>query len=210
MDAAHLVAMVLSFGLPGLLFIALAEKFTPIIPSYVLLMLLGMTLPNSGMLALAILATAVGSLTGSVIWYGAGRLFGAARVERIVARFGKYVFFNGRHYQHLANAYRRNHFWVTLFGQTIPVARIYLALPAGVFAIQPIVFVGAAALGILLWNAPFLTLGYLLRGSGHDPVHVGFWVSAALVATEMTILVGYRLRGRIVRRSVRCLAGAGS
>lgn len=210
MDAAHLVAMVLSFGLPGLLFIALAEKFTPIIPSYVLLMLLGMTLPNSGMLALAILATAVGSLTGSVIWYGAGRLFGAARVERIVARFGKYVFFNGRHYQSLANAYRRNHFWVTLVGQTIPVARIYLALPAGVFAIQPIVFVGAAALGILLWNAPFLTLGYLLRGSGHDPVHVGFWVSAALVATEMTILVGYRLRGRIVRRSERCLAGAGS
>jgi len=203
MEAAHLVAMVLSFGLPGLLFIALAEKFTPIIPSYVLLMLLGMTVSSCADLALAILATAVGSLTGSVIWYGVGRLFGAPRVERIVTRFGKYVFFNGQHYLRLANAYRRNHFWVTLFGQTIPVARIYLALPAGVFAIQPIVFVGAAAIGILLWNAPFLTLGYLLRGSGHDPVTVGFWVSAALVGTEMTILLGYRLRGRIIRRPER-------
>jgi membrane protein DedA with SNARE-associated domain len=203
MDATHLIETVLGFGLPGMLVIALAEKFTPVIPSYVMLMLLGMTLPSSGMLALAILATAAGSLSGSVIWYGVGRLFGAARVERIVRRFGKYVFFSGRHYQSLANAYRRNHFWVTLFGQTIPVARIYLALPAGVFAIQPIVFIGAAAIGILLWNAPFLTLGYLLRGSGHDPVHVGFWVSVALVATETTILLGYRLRGRIVRRSER-------
>ncbi|WP_370677226.1 DedA family protein [Pleomorphomonas sp. PLEO] len=210
MDATHLVAMVLSFGLPGLLFIALAEKFTPIIPSYVLLMLIGMTISNSAMLVLAILATATGSLTGSVIWYGVGRLFGAVRVEAIVARFGKYVFFSGQHYQHLANAYRRNHFWVTLFGQTIPVARIYLALPAGVFAIQPVVFVVAAGFGIVLWNAPFLTLGYLLRGGGHDPVHVGFWVSAALVATEMTILVGYRLRGMIIRRWERCPAGASS
>ncbi len=210
MEAAHLVAMVLSFGLPGLLFIALAEKFTPIIPSYVMLMLLGMTVPNSADLGLAILATAVGSLTGSVIWYGVGRLFGAPRVEAIVTRFGKYVFFSDRHYQSLANAYRRNHFWVTLFGQTIPVARIYLALPAGVFAIQPIVFVVAAAFGILLWNAPFLTLGYLLRGSSHDPVTVGFWVSGALVGTETAIVLGYRRRGAIIRRSERCFAAASS
>lgn len=208
MEAAHLVTMVLSFGLPGMLFIALAEKFTPVIPSYVMLMLLGMTLPNSGMLALAILATAVGSLAGSVIWYGVGRLFGAARVERIVTRFGKYVFFNGRHYQHLANAYRRNHFWVTLFGQTIPIARVYLALPAGVFAIQPVVFAAAAGFGILLWNAPFLTLGYLLGDSGHDPVHVGFWVSAALMGTEMAIILGIRLCGSIAHRSNRSNRGA--
>ena len=193
MDPSHFIESFLNLGLFGMVVIALVEKFAPIVPSYVMLMLLGMTVSGSTTLVMAILATAAGSLTGSIAWYGIGRALGAQRVERGVARFGKYVFFSLRTYERLADAYRRNHFQATLIGQTVPVARIYLALPAGVFRLRPTSFVVAAAFGTLLWNTPFLTLGYFLRGGGHDPVNVGSWVSVALVGTEIAIVLGIRL-----------------
>lgn len=201
MDSSHIIALFLSLGIFGMAAIALIEKFAPVVPSYVLLMLLGMTVPNWTALLMATLATAAGSLTGAIAWYGIGRALGAQRVESVVGRFGKYAFFNLRNYERIANAYRRNHFWVTLIGQGVPIARIYLALPAGVFKLQLVPFAAAAGLGILLWNTPFLTLGYLLRDGGHDPVDLGFWVSGALFATEMAIGLGLRMYGNIFQRS---------
>lgn len=196
MDPSHILEIVVSCGLPGMLLIALAEKFTPVIPSYVILALLGMTISSGPELAAAVLATAAGSLAGSLVWYGIGRTLGGRRVESAVARFGRYLFFTTGTYQRLAGAYRRNHFWVTLIGQTVPVARIYMALPAGVFAIRPRIFAVAAGLGIVMWNAPFLVLGYLLRGSGYDPIHVGFWLPVVLLAGEVSIVLLVRRRER--------------
>jgi alkaline phosphatase len=205
MNAAHFVEVFLSLGLAGLVIIALVEKFAPVVPSYVMLMLLGMTVSDGMSLAVAVIATATGSLAGSLLWYGIGRVLGAARAKRVVARFGKYVFFTLHTYDHLANAYRRNHFWVTLIGQTVPVARIYLALPAGVFRLKPVTFAVAAAIGILLWNTPFLTLGYLLRGVTQDPVNVGLGVSIGLVGVEMTIVFCVRLARSRLQRSRRAI-----
>ncbi len=200
MDFSHIGDVFLNAGLFGVMFIALSEKFTPIFPSYVMFMLLGMAVSDGLTLVMTILATATGSLAGSIIWYGVGRALGGPRVEDAVARFGKYVFFSTQTYQRLANAYRRNHFWVTLIGQTIPVVRIYLALPAGVFCIQPLTFTVAAGIGVLLWNGPFLTLGYLLRTSSQDPFHVGLWVPVALLCMEMAVALGCRLYRTIAWR----------
>lgn len=200
MASSDLIAFFLGLGLPGMFGIAFAEKLVPIIPSYVMLMLLGMTVTDSAMLLPALLATATGSLAASLGWYGVGRWLGERRVRAAVARFGKYVFLRPRTYERLAAAYRENRFRVTLIGQTVPVARIYLALPAGVLKLRPAAFVPAAAIGILLWNTPFLTLGHLLRESAYDPVEVGFWVSIALVATEVGVVAGIRLLFRIRKR----------
>lgn len=201
MDASHFIELFLNLGLFGMVVIALAEKFAPIFPSYVMLMLLGMTVSDRTTLVMTILATVVGSLAGSIAWYGIGRALGARRAECFVAHFGKYVFFSLRTYKRLADAYRRNHFLVTLVGQTVPVARIYLALPAGVFRLRPIAFVFAASFGILLWNTPFLTLGYVLRGGGFDPVNGGFWVSVGLIGIEMAIVLGIRLCSNLAPQS---------
>ena len=196
MDPAPILEFVAGFGLPGMLAIALAEKFTPVVPSYAILVLLGMTMSTGPALAAAVLATGAGSLAGTMIWYGIGRAVGGRRVERAVDRFGRYVFLGPATYRRLADAYRRNHFRVTLIGQTVPVARIYLALPAGVFRVRSGVFAVAAGLGIVVWNASFLALGYLLRDGGHDPVHVGLWVPIGLLAAELSFVLLVRRRGR--------------
>ena len=196
MDTSSTIAMFLHFGLVGIGCLAVAEKFIPLLPSYVLLMLLGLAVPDGATLAMTILATSAGSVVGAIGWYGLGRALGTRRVERLVTRFGKFVLLRPSLYRQLTNAYRGNHFWVTLIGQTLPTVRIYLALPAGVLRLEPRAFVMATAIGTVIWNMPFLSLGYALSGSGHDPVSLGFWVVVALVAVEVALFLGFRLYKR--------------
>ncbi|MEW6641600.1 MAG: DedA family protein [Pseudomonadota bacterium] len=201
MDPASLFSTWLGFGLAGIGALAFAEKFVPIVPSYVLLMLLGMTAVDGTALVLLIVVTVAGSTGGALAWYGFGRVVGGARVTRLVARFGKYVFLRPDLYVRLSDAYRNNHFWVTLFGQTVPVARVYLALPAGVLRLEPLAFIAATTLGALIWNMPFLSLGYMLRNSGHDVAAIGFWTAIALIAAETLIVVVVRFcRSRVTQR----------
>ena len=141
----------------------------------------------------------IGSLCGSAGWFAIGRTLGEQRIERIVARFGKYVFFPLPTYLRLAESYRRNRFRVTAFGQTIPVARVYLGLPAGVLKLPALSFLTAATLGILVWNLPFLLLGLLLEGTSHSLFYVGLRASIVLVAAEFLIVVLVRM----IRRSRR-------
>jgi alkaline phosphatase len=187
MSPGEIIPTFLSFGLAGMFAISFLEKFIPVAPSYVLFMLLGMTAASqSGLLALLVV-TIAGSLAGSLGWYGLGRWLGEQRVEAAVARYGKYIFFKLPTYHRLAASYRGNRFVVTMLGQTVPVARVYLGLPAGVLRLPLASFSAAAALGILPWNLTFLTLGFVLQGSSQSPTTVGLWASAVLIATEFAL-----------------------
>lgn len=206
MGIHDLFAVFLGFGAFGVFCLSFAEKFVPIVPSYVLLMLMGMTARDVPSLSTLVVASAVGSLTATLGWLGIGRALGEKRVERAVARWGKFVFFKLKSYRSMAAAYRRNRFWVTLLGQTVPVARVYLGLPAGVLRLSPVAFVVPAAIGILCWNVPFLALGFVLKGSALQPGTVGLWASVILIATEIMILLGVRAVRRARRRQHRSSA----
>lgn len=188
------LTLLLGLGLLGSFAVSFAEKFVPVVPSYVLLMLLGMTASNAVSLSLLVAATAIGSLAASLGWFSIGRALGEQRVERAVARWGRFAFLKPQAYQSLASAYRRNRFWVTLLGQTVPVARVYLGLPAGVLRLRLASFAVPAAIGILCWNVPFLLLGFALRGSAHSPGQVGLWASCALVGAELIVVIAIRAR----------------
>lgn len=186
------VVLLLSFGLVGIGCLAVVEKFVPLFPSYILLMLLGLTVPNVPALVLTIVATTAGSVIGGLGWYAIGWSLGPQRARSAVSHYGRYFLLKPPFYDRLANAYRRNHFWVTLSGQLIPAVRIYLALPAGALRLEPRTFLAATSLGCLMWNAPFLSLGYLLSDSGRDLAQVGFWAAIFIIVVEGTILLAVR------------------
>lgn len=199
MFGSDTVTNLLSLGLMGVFLVTALEKFIPVVPSYVMLMVLGMSAPDLPRLSMMLVMTVIGSLCGSAGWFVIGRTLGERRIERLVARFGKYVLFPLPTYQRLAASYRRNRFRVTALGQTIPVARVYLGLPAGVLKLPTTSFLAAATLGILVWNLPFLLLGFLLKGTSDSLFYIGLRASIALIAAEFLIvgLVG------IIRRSRR-------
>lgn len=198
MPGPDTVTNLLSLGLMGVFLVTALEKFIPVVPSYVMLLALGMSAPDLPRLSMMLVITVIGSLCGSAGWFAIGRTLGERRVEWLVARFGRYVFFRLPTYRRLAASYRRNRFRVTAIGQTIPVARVYIGLPAGVLKLPATSFLAAATLGILVWNLPFLLLGFLLKGTSHSLVYVGLWASIALVAGEFLIvgLVGAIRRSR--------------
>lgn len=183
-------ANLLSYSLAGVAAIGLIEKFIPVMPSYVMLVLFGMTLvsDNSDLSAIILCSTA-GSIVGGILWYSFGRLIGAERCDRFVARFGKYILLKPELYERLSNAYKRNHFWVTTIGQVVPTARIYLALPAGVIGLPITPFFIATAIGTLAWNGPLITLGYILQNSGWSPVTAGTIAVLTLITIEAIVLL---------------------
>ncbi len=188
MEMSPVIVTMLSFGIVGLVCLAVAEKFIPIFPSYVLLMFVGMTAKGGLNLTAIIAATTIGSTLGSLLWYGFGRTLGSHRVERLVVRYGRFILLPPSLYQRLIGSYRRNQFWTTLVGHTIPAVRVYLGLPAGVFKLELRSFVLATLIGSLLWNTPFLCLGFLLYGSGYDPITLGLAVAVSLIAAEFAIV----------------------
>lgn len=198
MDSLPFAQTLIACGLAGIVGLTAAEKFVPVLPSYMMLIFIGMTVvSHPASLVLTILAATLGSTAGALGWYGIGRAIGGSRVERLVQRFGRLLFLSPEVYRKLSDAYRRHHFWVTLVGQTIPTARIYLALPAGVIGLRFPGFVLATVIGTLAWNAPLITIGYLLRGTSTDPVTIGLASLGIILAIEGTILVAVRLgRGR--------------
>lgn len=196
-----LVALLAGFGAFGFVLCALVEKIVPILPSYLMLVVLGMTSIATGHdLAIAALACTFGSTLGSLGWYLMGRWLGSKRGEALVARFGRYVFFDLHQYHRLTASYMRDRFWITVVGQTIPAVRIYLAFPAGVLGLPPIGFATATFLGALAWNAPLLALGYALRGSAIDPVTAAVGTIIGLLVIEFGLITCLRL-GRLFRKN---------
>ena len=194
MDVPEFVSMLVEAGPVGIAAVALAEKFFPVVPSYVVFVLLGMTAASGqGDLAVTVAATVTGSTLGALGWYGLGLALGPKRAEGLIERFGRFVFLKPALYRRMADAYRSHHFWVTVLGQTIPAVRIYLSIPAGVLQLAIANFVAATLIGSLLWSGPLLTLGYVLREKGADAASLGLLVVTALVGLELVVLLGWRL-----------------
>jgi membrane protein DedA with SNARE-associated domain len=195
-DTDALVLMMAKAGPIGAGAIAIAEKMFPFIPSYVVFVLLGMTVASSqGNLATTAIAAAIGSTIGTLWWYGIGFALGPQRSASFVERFGRFIFLKPALYQRMATAYCRNHFWVTVFGQTIPAVRVYLAIPAGVLNLALATFVAATLVGSFVWSTPLLMLGYLL-GNRADILSMALLVTAALIALELTAVAVWRLASR--------------
>jgi membrane protein DedA with SNARE-associated domain len=193
LDTTALVTMLVQAGPIGIGGIACLEKLFPLVPSYAVFITLGMIVASGqGDLATTVAATAIGSTIGSFCWYGLGFALGERRSETMVERFGRFVFLKPALYRRMANAYRRNHFWVTVMGQTIPAVRVYLSIPAGVLNLAVANFLAATLLGSFAWSAPLLTLGYILRERSTDVTLSGMLAAAALIALEFITLLAWR------------------
>ncbi|AEH87313.1 MULTISPECIES: DedA family protein [Mesorhizobium] len=201
------LAAILGFGLLGVFCLAFTEKLLPIPPSHVLLLFLGMTAaPHGSTLAILLLVTTLASTSGCLVWYAVGRRIGPDRADRLIERFGRYVFLRHATYRKLGQAYRRNHVRVSLLAQFTPTVRNYLPIAAGALCLPALPFAAATLLGATLWNAGFLTTGYLLRGSGQDPFTVGLRIIVIVVALETAFMLALRY-GPACRQRIRQVLG---
>ena len=201
------LSTILGFGLFGVFCLAFTEKILPVPPSHAMLLFLGMTAaPTGPALAILLMVTTLASTAGCLVWYAVGRRIGFDRVDRLVERFGKYVFLRHATYRWLGQAYRRDHVRVSLLAQFIPTVRNYLPIAAGALCLPALPFAVATLLGATIWNAGFLLTGYFLRGSSQDSFTVGLRIIAIVVALETAFMLALRY-GPAWRRRIRLALG---
>jgi membrane protein DedA with SNARE-associated domain len=186
-----------TLGGPGAgLAIALENLFPPL-PSEVILPLTGFA-AGQGVLTLtsALFWTTLGSVTGAVVLYWIGMLFGRARMHAIWA---KLPLVKASDLERTEDWFAKHGTKAVFLGRMVPIFRSLISVPAGVERMPVPVFVMLTTLGSLIWNTVLVMAGYWL-GDQWETVetYVGVLSKAvlALVVVALATYVVLRVRGR--------------
>lgn len=130
------------------------------LPSEVVLPLGGfMAAEGTLTLAGANVAAAVGSMTGSILAYLAGKYGG----RPFILKYGKYVLVSDKHFYKAEKTFTRYGSAAVFFGRLLPVVRTFISLPAGITRMNLGKFLLYSLTGMLPWNFVLIYLGYKLR-----------------------------------------------
>jgi membrane protein DedA with SNARE-associated domain len=109
---------------------------------------------------LAILATSIGSIIGSLLSYYMGYYGG----KPVVLKVGKYLFLNQRDLERTETFFHQNKGILTIFvSRFIPVVRHFISIPAGMGRTPLVPFVIVTLIGATIWNTFLLICGMKLR-----------------------------------------------
>jgi membrane protein DedA with SNARE-associated domain len=113
-------------------------------------------------LSLAMLATSLGSLIGSLLSYAMGYWGG----RPFVLSVGRFLFLNVEDLERAERFFHRRQGTATLFiARFVPVVRHLISIPAGVGKMPLLPFCLATVIGATLWNGFLLYCGIRLRES---------------------------------------------
>lgn len=111
-------------------------------------------------LGLAIFATSLGSLVGSLLSYWLG-LYGG---KPLVLKVGKYLLLN-RHDLEMTERFfqKKQGLWTVFAARFVPVIRHFISIPAGIGRMPLGPFLAVSIVGATLWNTFLLVCGMKLR-----------------------------------------------
>jgi membrane protein DedA with SNARE-associated domain len=190
------------YGALGLFAFGLSERFVPIMPSYGMLVAIGVASTEGAWgLPVALLATTSGSVLGCVACFYAVRGVGEARSLRILQRTGRFVGMPSDRVERRIDAYRRNRTALAFSFQLLPTVRLFAPTFAGLLPGKSLSFLVASTAGITVWNGLFIGAGYLASHSVGDANTTLVALSAlgCLLAAQATMYLSAR-RGHARRR----------
>ena len=124
-------------------------------------------------LPLVIAAGTAGAVIGALLWYGAGRLLGEARVRSLAARYGRWLTVTPAEVDQAHDWFRRHGVKAVFFGRLAPAVRTLISVPAGIASMGLLKFLAYTAAGSALWTSFLAGAGYLLRDQYQQVSH---WV----------------------------------
>lgn len=148
---------------------------------------------------LALLATSLGSLAGSLASYWMGYYGG----KPLVLKVGKYLLLN-RHDLELTERYfnRKQGLYTVFLARFIPVIRHFISIPAGMGKMPLVPFMLVSLVGATLWNGFLLYLGMRLRE--HWTVVQKYSHQVDIVIVVLAVIgIGWFLRSRLAARKRR-------
>ena len=104
------------------------------------------------------LASSLGSIVGSLLSYGMGRLG-----EPVVLRYGRYLLLNVHHLEWTKKFFTRHGGKTIFISRFIPVVRHLISIPAGLAQMSLAPFLLYTLVGATLWNGFLTYLGVRLK-----------------------------------------------
>jgi len=169
-------------GYAGIAFLMFLEGVFPPIPSWLVMPLAGFE-ASAGKFSpfFVIIAGTAGSTLGAVFWYFIGRLVGVERLKSFSARHGHWLTLTPAQVDRADRWFDRHGAPAIMLARVVPVVRILISVPAGVFAMDLRQFILFTALGDAMWNGMLVSAGYLLRSRYDQVAHYLNPVSAVVL-----------------------------
>ncbi|PID83890.1 DedA family protein [Candidatus Gracilibacteria bacterium] len=139
---------------------------------------------------LATLAGGLGSIVGALFnYYVIGRWLG----RPFLKKYGKYVFVPEETYQKAEKLFQKNALLYTFVARFITVIRQVISVPAGIFQMKIIPFIGATFLGATIWCGFLLALGYYFGESVMEMVRTDGHIVALIAIPLIALYVWWKI-----------------
>ncbi|AHG48965.1 hypothetical protein RLEG12_08480 (plasmid) [Rhizobium leguminosarum bv. trifolii CB782] len=198
-----LVDWIAIYGIFGLFAIGLAERFLPALPSYGVLIAIGIAADDEvWSLHTAVIGTTVGSSIGALVLYLLVSAVGKKRTTALLYSVGGWVGLSRPRIDWTLSSLRDRERALTILSQLIPTVRLISPVAAGLLGTSTLRFVAGVSIGIILWNGLFIAAGYLavLTIPGVNSSALALKILGLLVAAELLIAMGWRLQRRYLTR----------
>lgn len=192
------VDVVERLGAIGVGLLIFLENVLPPIPSEVILPFAGFAAEQGRVNAIgAWFAATIGSLSGAAVLYAIGAFIGEERLREL-SRKRWFVFFGEKDLDRGLTFFDRFGVWVVFFGRFIPLVRSIVSVPAGLDRMPLVRFGVLTFVGSGIWNAVFITAGWIL-GENYDRVEK-YVAPASYAVVALLAVAGVWLIGRKINR----------
>ena len=191
-----------SGGLLAVGVLMVLENVFPPIPSELIVPLAGFQAAQGsfGLVALLIVAT-LGSLLGTLIWYGLARAWGRERFLRFIDRHGVWLTLTREEAEAATRWFDRHGPTAVFLGRLVPTVRTLISVPAGLADMPFGRFLLFSAAGSAVWIALLAGAGYLLRENYEAVEHWLNPVTTLVVAAVVGLYLYRVVRGLLKRRA---------
>lgn len=196
-------------GLLAVGFLMVLENVFPPIPSELIMPLAGFLAAQGSMsLVAVVLVGAVGSVLGTLFWYGLARAWGRDRFLGFIDRHGVWLTLDRAEAERAMAWFDRWGPVAVLVGRMIPTVRTLIAVPAGLAGMSLWSFVLYATVSGIAWTGLLAGAGYLLEDQYDRVEH---WLNPVTTVVVVAVVALYLIRlarGLMRRRQGR--GGEGS
>ncbi|SFB63941.1 membrane protein DedA, SNARE-associated domain [Rhizobium sp. NFR07] len=201
----NLVDWIAAYGIFGLFAIGIAERFVPALPSYGVLVAIGIAADDDvWSIHTAVISTTLGSLIGALVLYLLVRAIGRERSVKLLYRVGRWIGLLQSRIDWMVSSLRAREGALTILSQLIPTVRLISPIAAGLLGTNTIRFVSGIAAGIVLWNGLFIVAGYLaeLAIPGINSSALALKILVLLIVAEVLTALVWRLQRRYAMRLI--------
>lgn len=192
---SSLIEWIAIYGIFGLLALGIFERFVPVLPSYGVLVALGIAADEGAWsFPVALGGSVFGSMLGCMLWYWFTLSLSEERIHRLLIWIGKMTGISAARIDRTIMLFRVHQRGLSFGMQLVPSIRLISPVIAGLFRADAKAFALATLLGVLCWNGLFIGVGYIASTIAPDTnaSALALQVVVVLLVTELLLALIWR------------------